>query len=456
MGKKSKYKTITKICPICQKEFSFKENKSQTYCSVECKVKSQEGRRTYKIEFDLEEIKRLYIEEKLSAAEISKRMGTYKKMILSRLRDEGIERRTSGESKKIFLERHPEQNPNYLPGVKEKQIESLKRYHKNLSEKRKEKWKEKISKSLKNLDPEKRAEQLRKSFETKNKNGTLYSSKLEQEIKEWIESLGIKTISNSYDIIPGKEIDIYLPDYQLAIEFDGLYWHSELSRQTNKKYHLDKTLRCRKRDIHLIHIFEDEWIEHKEIVQSIIMNKFNMHNNNIHTRKCEICELDTKQIKQFYIDNHIQGYTNSSVHLALKYNDEIVSTLSFAKPRFNKNYDWEITRFANKLNTNVPGSFARLLKYFRNKYSGSIITYSDLRYFSGKVYEYNGFQFLKYSQPNYWYTDYKFRYNRTKFQKHKLEEQLEVFDSSLSEWENMQLNGWDRIWDCGNSVYVLE
>jgi hypothetical protein len=86
----------------------------------------------------------------------------------------------------------------------------------------------------------------------------------------------------------------------------------------------------------------------------------------------------------------------------------------------------------------------------------SIVTYSDKRLFTGKLYENLGMTFVNNTPPGYHY----FHKNdgtpieRTHFQKHKLKEKLEKFDSQLTEWENMQLNGYDRIWDCGHLKYM--
>jgi hypothetical protein len=132
--------------------------------------------------------------------------------------------------------------------------------------------------------------------------------------------------------------------------------------------------------------------------------------------------------------------------------------MTFGKSRYNKAYEYELLRFANKCNINVIGGFSKLLKYFITTYSPkSIITYADRRFSNGNVYEKNNFTFLHNSKPNYYYTKYdKHLYSRVVFQKHKLNNKLEVFNSELTEWENMQLNNYDRIWDCGNKVYYLK
>lgn len=280
----------------------------------------------------------------------------------------------------------------------------------------------------------------------------LGKSHYEEDIIAWLKELGLKNIiHNDRDVISPLELDVYLPDYNLAIEFNGLYWHSELQGK-GKDYHNQKTQACEEKGIHLIQIFEDEWIEKEAIVKSIVKSYLGV-NEKIYARKCVIKEI--KDPTLFLENNHLQGSIYSKVNLGLYYDNELVSLLSFSSPRFNKGYDWEITRFVNKIGYSVIGAFGKLLKYFGKLYSGNIITYSDRRYFKGDIYKNNGFSLTNITNPNYYYTDYFRRYNRMQFQKHKLAEKLEKVDKSLTEWQNMQINGYDRIWDCGNYVYTF-
>jgi len=125
--------------------------------------------------------------------------------------------------------------------------------------------------------------------------------------------------------------------------------------------------------------------------------------------------------------------------------------LTYGKSRFNKNYDYEILRFCNKINTSVVGGLSRLLKNANLK---SVITYADLRYGTGKGYLNCGFQFSLMSSSSYYYLKDNQKFTRFQFQKHLLSEKLDIFDPTLTEWQNMQLNGYDRIWDCGTSIFV--
>lgn len=281
-----------------------------------------------------------------------------------------------------------------------------------------------------------------------------YVSCYELIIGDFLKNLHTTLICNNRDILSNnKELDIYIPNKKLSIEFNGLYWHSELNGK-DSKYHLQKTLECQEYDIQLLHIFEDEWIEKQDIVKSILKSKLNLIDNKVFARKCELKEVNLNVAKQFLFDNHLQGEING-IHLGLFYNGILTSMLTLGKPRFNTNYEWEILRFCNKIDTVAIGGFSRLLKYFINHYNpNNIITYSDMRYSNGEVYVKNGFKFIGNSNPNYYYMkDYRVRENRLRYQKHLLKDKLEIYDPNLTEWENMQLNGYDRIWDCGNLIF---
>jgi len=283
---------------------------------------------------------------------------------------------------------------------------------------------------------------------------TKFESSYETELSSFFDQHNISYIRNTYKMISNLQLDFYFPEKNVAVEFNGNYWHSELSGGKNSKYHLNKLELSKDKGIQLFHIFEYDWNNNKSIIKSIILNSLGL-NSIIYARKTKVIVLDKSQVKNFLNDNHNQGYNSSTINLGLYHNDELVSVMTFSKSRYNKKYEWELIRFCNKLNHNVIGGAQKLFSYFIKTYNPtSIITYSERRLFTGKVYEKLGFEFLHFSAPNYLYTNnYQDFYSRIKFQKHKLSNLLEIFNPDLTEWENMRLNGWDRIWDCGNSVW---
>ena len=289
------------------------------------------------------------------------------------------------------------------------------------------------------------------------KCGLVYD-KSENEVKEFISSLKLLFEENNRKILNGKELDMYIHSYNLAIEFNGLYWHSELYVDDN--YHLNKTELCEANGIKLIHIFEDEWVYKQEIVKSRLMNSFGLSTNKIYGRKCIIKNVPSKEAKEFLNNNHIQGSINAKYNIGLYYNNELVSIMTFGslrKSMGNKSNEdtYELFRFCNKLYTNVIGGADKLLKHFIKTYKPKeIISYADRRWSQGDLYEKLGFDFIHNSKPNYWYINKGKREYRFKYRKDILVK--EGYDKNKTEHEIMKERGFNRIYDCGNKKYTLK
>ena len=283
-------------------------------------------------------------------------------------------------------------------------------------------------------------------------------SKIERNFQDWIKKY-IKIMPNQrfYDNKKYKyELDVYIPSKKLGIELNGTYFHSEITGNKDKWYHINKTNFFKEKNITVIHFWEFEWNFKKEIVKSMIINKCNLNKNKLYARKCNIKEISPKEAKVFHEKNHLQGYRKSNINIGLFFKKELIQVASFSKPIFNSNFEYELIRFSTKLYTSVVGGFSKILKYFNKNYSTSLISYADKRYSKGEVYEKNGFELVADNPPNYLYTkNHSDFFNRISFQKHKLKEKLDIFDSNLTEWENMKLNNYDRIWDCGTLTYKL-
>lgn len=277
----------------------------------------------------------------------------------------------------------------------------------------------------------------------------------EKNLQQFLSSLGIKYTCNDRTLINPLEIDILIEDKQLAIEYDGLYWHSDAYKDS--KYHLMKTELCAKKEIQLIHIFENEWCQHPEIVESRLKNILGIHDTTIFARKCAIKTVDSKESCEFQNQNHLQGESKASVNLGLFFENQLVSLMTFSKSRFSKKYEWEMVRFCNKLNYHIPGAASRLLKYFEKNWKPhSIVSYADRRWSMGNLYNALGFSLDHISPPNYWYfkTNMLYLESRVKYQKHQQKKYLDKFDANKTEVENMKDNGYLRIYDCGNLVFT--
>lgn len=278
-----------------------------------------------------------------------------------------------------------------------------------------------------------------------------HTSKPENEIQKLLDEYNIKYISNVRNIIPPKELDIYLPDYKIAIEYCGLYWHSETCGK-DKHYHKDKFNACNKQGIRLLTIFEDEWVHNKNIVIKKLLHILQLDNSPVvYARKCKVCLVDVYEKQQFFEQNHIQGDGISSINIALKYAESIVAVMGFmAYP----NGVYYLTRYATC--ASVIGGFSKLLSYFKKQYPWTkIISFADLRWSIGQLYANNGFTLDKILMPDYSYCVGNTRSHKFNYRRKHLPRLLKTFDPTLSEKVNCNNNGILRIWDCGKQRWVL-
>lgn len=252
-----------------------------------------------------------------------------------------------------------------------------------------------------------------------------YKSNDELELIEFIKSLNISNIvEGDKTILNGKELDILLPDKNLAIEYNGLYYHSETCNR-DEKYHLDKTIECKKRNLKLIHIFEDEWVYKKDIVKNKLKEVFEIYddidlNNNDHIIK-EINET----IKNEFINKYdLQRNIESDINLGLYYNQNLTSIISFKKD----NDIYEIANFCSSSNYNNKFIFDKLLSYFKDNYEwDEIILYADIRWII--LNNINGFKMVNYINPKCWYVK-----GNTKYMENEI---------------NKEYNKYHKLWDCG-------
>lgn len=298
------------------------------------------------------------------------------------------------------------------------------------------------------------------------------TSNQEREVDEFVSSLYKGAINYNYrklikpDNNEVRELDIYLPDEKFAIEYDGVYFHTE-SQGKDKNYHLDKTKACENLGINLLHIFSDEWVDvtKKQIIKSLIRDYLKTYEYSIKAEDCEIKEVQKEEAEDFTNNNYIFGYNDSTYNIGLYYKGEIVSLLGIINPTIKSIrgkdglrliVDWQIQYFCNKININVENAFKILLDYFRNNHKGSIIGFVNRAKFNGNIFREYGFEELDPTEPKLFYTKYGYkRYSlntiRTKF-KNELNDPKY---SNLNENEIMQLQGYDRIWDCGNWKFYL-
>lgn len=288
---------------------------------------------------------------------------------------------------------------------------------------------------------------------------SLKQTQMEKNIKNILSRHNIDHTENDRSLIAPLELDYFIPSKSLAIECDGIYWHSELING-DKNYHLNKTKLCSDKGVRLIHIFETELKLKSKIVANRLKNILGLNKYKIYARKCEVKEIDAKTKTKFLDKYHIQSNDKASVKLGLYYKTRLVAVMTFCRNRkaMGKTHvegEWELSRFATIANFSITGGAGKLLKHFERNYKPAKITsYADRRWSEGCLYTKLGFDKIRESKPNYWYfKDVNKLYHRFNFRKSELSRKLETFDPNKTEWENMVENGWNRIWDCGNLVF---
>lgn len=281
------------------------------------------------------------------------------------------------------------------------------------------------------------------------------SSKAEKELVSFIkEHYSGVILENDRNVLKGKEIDAYLPGLKLGFEYHGMYWHTETVY--GKKNHWKKANLANSAGIRLIQIYENEWVNKKEIIKSKIMCLLGKVSRRIFARKTVLRPLSTYEKDVFLDATHIQGKDGSTISYGLFSGTELVACMSFGTSRFNRKYDWELVRYSSAKNAIVVGGAAKLLKHFMDNNKGSIISYADRRYSAGNLYHKLGFVLDGITKPSFCYFHISSGkvFNRMKFQKKSLVG-MKGYDKDLKEYEIMQINGYDRIWDAGQYRFVL-
>jgi hypothetical protein len=271
----------------------------------------------------------------------------------------------------------------------------------------------------------------------------------EKELLEFIKSIYTGEIVSSYR--DSLEIDIYLPELKLGFEFNGLYWHSNKFKEKN--YHLNKTDWFKEKGIRIIHIWEDDWILRREIVESQIKNSIGLNTNRIFARKCYIKEVDVKIARKFLNENHIQGFVNSSNKLGLYYNEDLVSIMTFDNNEGRKKmelFGYNLNRFCNKKGINVIGGASKLLSHFIKNFNATrIVSYADKDWSIGDLYYKLGFINVGGNGPDYKYIVDNKRVHKSRYKKSKL-------NTTLTESKQMEKDGFLKIHDCGKLKFELK
>ena len=244
-------------------------------------------------------------------------------------------------------------------------------------------------------------------------------------------------------------MDLYFPDHNLAIEFCGSYWHSELYKDV--KYHYNKWKMCNEAGIQLLTFWDLEFNSREEQIISFIKSKVKKYETIMYARQLIFKEITEKQY-EFFENNHIQGgkcnidrnfglYTKSGI---------LVGCVSFSKHHRNADL-YTLNRLAFKRGVNVVGGVGKLLKNALELINKQVITWSDNRYSTGEIYTKNGFEFSEDLKPDYSYFDSK---NNVILSKQSQQKKLIGCPKDMTEHEFCKSLGRYRLWDCGKKRFV--
>lgn len=276
-----------------------------------------------------------------------------------------------------------------------------------------------------------------------------------------VDDLGLDAVSDYVYGTSKRELDVYIPAYNIGFEFNGIFWHSSKMVPNNK--HIQKQKECAEIGITMYHIFSDEWENRKEIVKSLIRSKLGLEIEQIGARQCKFVEVTDELARNFYSMYHIQGWKKQGANFGLVHGNTLLALMTFTQ---NLSYrgkvagtgEWELARFASSVQ--VLGGFSKLLQHAQKKLNMSKITsYSDNRLFSGEVYARAGFRKVTVTRPSYTYifgNKPEERLHKSLFRHSKLARKFgSKYDPTLTEKQNCENNGYYQIYDCGLTKWEL-
>ena len=293
----------------------------------------------------------------------------------------------------------------------------------------------------------------RKSIATQSTCTKCRVSLPHKKVSLWLTKHNIPHEVNVRGLIPRAEIDIVIPSRKLAIEIDGVYWHTETGerRLWRRKALADAGYR-------LVRFWDIEITNKSKAVSSMLASILHLSKYRVGARQCVVESIDSTTANNFLNTYHIQGAVNASVRLGLYHNKKLLAVMTFGKPRLKAKAkaEWELLRFCVKAGYNLPGAASKLYTHFSRLYNPtSILSFADRRYSEGGLYLALGFSLARVSTPGYFYWSGRGILSRYKAQKHKLPLLLgPAFDSSKSETFNMEAAGWHKRFDDGQLVFT--
>lgn len=271
----------------------------------------------------------------------------------------------------------------------------------------------------------------------------------EQEVFDFVKTLCPDAEQSNRTVLRGKELDIFIPELKIAIEYCGLYWHSSAHSRITRNYHKNKLEECNRQGIRLITLFENEWLYSKSIVKKKIQHILSKSSDRvIYARNTHIRQLTNDVAKAFHKKHHIQGMPKvSSISIgAFDEDEECVAVMTFTK---RKSY-CELVRFSTSCR--VVGGFSKMFKYAtttQNIDHDVFVSFVDCRWSTSDVYKQCGWEVDSFLPPDYKYVEGDRLVHKFNYRHKNLPNKLTNYDPTLSEYQNTKNHNVHRVYDCG-------
>lgn len=277
-----------------------------------------------------------------------------------------------------------------------------------------------------------------------------HTSRGEVELREFIQSLKMPAeYSTRHILSSGRELDVYLPEKSVAIEYNGVYWHSDKFR--NRTYHQSKMQECTSLGIRLLQIWEDDWRDRRTIVEEHVKQVLGVSSlPKCSARECEVRPVSVHVAREFLDQNHIQGWVASSAYVALYLRDKLVALASFKK----QGEDLYLTRYATA--AMVRGGHSKLISWVERTHSyRNLVTFADLTFSCGDLYKKTGWVLDKVIPPDYMYIKRDTRVHKFNFRLRRFKDDPDLqYREGMTEMELARLNKLLRVYDAGKMRFI--
>lgn len=282
-------------------------------------------------------------------------------------------------------------------------------------------------------------------------------SSLETQIAEILTRHNLEFRQRDRKIIAPQELDFFLPDYNIAIECNGTYWHSTEHKQ-DKNYHFNKWKACKEKGILLLTYYENEIKNASGVIESkILYLTKKLQAIKVGAREVTLGPVSVTAERNFLNQNHIQGFLQSrKFSVGAYFKKELVGIICAS---ITKNNELEISRYATKLDYLIPGLFSKLLSALVAQlgFTGVVTSFSDNAHGNGNLYRSAGFVIDKIQAPVYYYINPQGeKEHRQRFMKSKIEKRFNISAAGKTEDQLMKELKYLKVWDCGKIKWKKE